>query len=71
MGADVWTPEHVTAALHAGALTAGALDVVLVGVALGSEGARHQRRDLVHPGDSSRRDGGRCTGRRGKPARLT
>ena len=31
VGADVWTPEHITAALHAGALTAGTLDVVLVG----------------------------------------
>ena len=31
VGADVWTPEHITAALHAGALTTGTLDVVLVG----------------------------------------
>ncbi len=31
VGADTWTPEHVTAALEAGSLTAGAIDVVLVG----------------------------------------
>ena len=31
MDADVWTPEHVTAALRAGELTAGTIDVVLVG----------------------------------------
>jgi alkanesulfonate monooxygenase SsuD/methylene tetrahydromethanopterin reductase-like flavin-dependent oxidoreductase (luciferase family) len=43
--ADVWTPEHVTAALRAGELTAGAIDVALVGGAhpdpdaLGSAGA--------------------------------
>jgi alkanesulfonate monooxygenase SsuD/methylene tetrahydromethanopterin reductase-like flavin-dependent oxidoreductase (luciferase family) len=29
--ADVWTPEHITTALSAGDLTAGELDVVLVG----------------------------------------
>jgi alkanesulfonate monooxygenase SsuD/methylene tetrahydromethanopterin reductase-like flavin-dependent oxidoreductase (luciferase family) len=29
--ADVWTPEHVTTALRAGDLTAGTLDVALVG----------------------------------------
>ena len=29
--ADVWTPEHVTTALQAGDLTAGTLDVALVG----------------------------------------
>lgn len=29
--ADVWTPEHVTTALRAGQLTAGELDVALVG----------------------------------------
>lgn len=29
--ADVWTPEHVEAALHAGDLTAGEIDVALVG----------------------------------------
>ena len=28
---DAWTPEHVTFALHAGDLTAGELDVALVG----------------------------------------
>ena len=31
VGADAWAPEHVTAALRAGELTAGTLDVVLVG----------------------------------------
>ncbi len=31
VGVDVWTPAHVTAALAAGGLTAGTLDVVLVG----------------------------------------
>jgi alkanesulfonate monooxygenase SsuD/methylene tetrahydromethanopterin reductase-like flavin-dependent oxidoreductase (luciferase family) len=31
VGADRWTPEHITAALRAGVLTAGTLDVVLVG----------------------------------------
>ena len=31
VGADAWTPEHITAALHAGELTAGAVDIVLVG----------------------------------------
>jgi hypothetical protein len=31
VGADVWTPEHVTTALRAGDLTAGEVDVVLVG----------------------------------------
>ena len=31
VGVDVWAPEHVTAALDAGELTAGAIDVVLVG----------------------------------------
>ncbi len=31
VSADVWTPEHVTAALRAGDLTAGTIDVVLVG----------------------------------------
>jgi hypothetical protein len=31
VGAYVWTPEHITAALHAGELNAGTLDVVLVG----------------------------------------
>jgi hypothetical protein len=31
VGVDAWAPEHVTAALRAGELTAGALDVVLVG----------------------------------------
>jgi alkanesulfonate monooxygenase SsuD/methylene tetrahydromethanopterin reductase-like flavin-dependent oxidoreductase (luciferase family) len=31
VGADAWTAEHVTAALHAGSLTAGTIDVVLVG----------------------------------------
>ena len=29
--ADIWTPGHVTAALHAGDLTAGEIDVALVG----------------------------------------
>ncbi len=43
--ADVWTPDHVTSALGAGDLTAGALDVALVGGthpdadALGAAGA--------------------------------
>ena len=31
VGADVWTPDHVTAALEAGSLTTGQLDVALVG----------------------------------------
>ncbi len=31
VGAEVWTAEHVTAALRAGDLTAGTVDVVLVG----------------------------------------
>ena len=31
VGADAWTPEHVTTALRAGDLTVGNLDVVLVG----------------------------------------
>ncbi len=31
VGADAWTPEHVTSALHAGTLTAGTVDVALVG----------------------------------------
>ena len=31
VGAEVWTTEHVTAALRAGDLTAGTVDVVLVG----------------------------------------
>jgi alkanesulfonate monooxygenase SsuD/methylene tetrahydromethanopterin reductase-like flavin-dependent oxidoreductase (luciferase family) len=31
VGADAWAPEHVSAALRAGELTAGAIDVVLVG----------------------------------------
>jgi len=29
--ADTWTPEHVTTALHAGDLTAGAIDIALIG----------------------------------------
>jgi alkanesulfonate monooxygenase SsuD/methylene tetrahydromethanopterin reductase-like flavin-dependent oxidoreductase (luciferase family) len=43
--ADVWTPEHVTAALRAGGLTPGTIDVALVGgthpdaEALGAAGA--------------------------------
>ena len=45
MNADAWTPEHVTSALRAGDLTAGAIDVALVGgthpaaEALGAAGA--------------------------------
>jgi alkanesulfonate monooxygenase SsuD/methylene tetrahydromethanopterin reductase-like flavin-dependent oxidoreductase (luciferase family) len=31
VGVDAWAPEHVTAALRAGELTAGTVDVVLVG----------------------------------------
>ena len=31
VGADAWTPEHITSALQAGALSAGTVDVVLVG----------------------------------------
>ena len=31
VGADSWTPEHITSALQAGALSAGTVDVVLVG----------------------------------------
>jgi len=31
VGADAWTPEHVTAALRAGDLTPGQIDVALVG----------------------------------------
>jgi alkanesulfonate monooxygenase SsuD/methylene tetrahydromethanopterin reductase-like flavin-dependent oxidoreductase (luciferase family) len=31
VGADAWTADHITAALHAGALTPGTIDVVLVG----------------------------------------
>ena len=31
VGVDAWTPEHVRDALRAGSLTAGAVDVVLVG----------------------------------------
>jgi hypothetical protein len=31
VGVDTWQPEHVAAALHAGQLTAGTLEVVLVG----------------------------------------
>ncbi len=45
VGADAWTPQHVTAALHAGELTAGDVEVALVGgthpdpEALGAAGA--------------------------------
>ena len=45
VGADVWTSEHVTTALHAGDLTAGEVEVALVGgthpdaEALGAAGA--------------------------------
>jgi alkanesulfonate monooxygenase SsuD/methylene tetrahydromethanopterin reductase-like flavin-dependent oxidoreductase (luciferase family) len=31
VGADTWTPDHVTDALRAGSLTSGAVEVVLVG----------------------------------------
>lgn len=45
VGADAWTPEHVTTALRAGDLAAGGIDVALVGgthpdaAALGAAGA--------------------------------
>ena len=70
--ADAWTPDHVTAALRAGDLTAGELDVALVGgthpdpEALAAAGV-----DMVLPGDSARSHGGRRGGDGRDAAGLT
>ena len=44
VGVDAWAPEHVADALHAGGLTAGTLDLVLVG------GSHHDPQALAATG---------------------
>ncbi len=72
VGVEAWSPSDVTDALTAGGLTAGSLDVALVGgTHPDPDGARDGRCDMVHLRARPRYDGSRRPLARRDPAVIT